>query len=799
MFQNHLKLAWRRLLNNRLFSVVQLVGLTAGISACLLIGLFIHHEWTYDAMHAHAGRIVKVNMEYSFGGEVVHTGVTGNKAAPTMAREFPEVEAAVRVMQYTEVVKSGAMLTEEAQFFYADSTFFQIFSFTLLKGDAATALHDPWQVVLSESTARRYFGEADPMGKTLTIDKREAKVTGVMADAPANTHIKPDFVCSFMGLSAARPENETWWNANYATYLLLKNAGGQASMQARLPDYMASKAHETGANDGSSYIKLHLLPLRDLHLRSTVPGDFEPNGDIRYLYILGVAALLILLIGCTTYINLATATGMERAKATGVHKVLGAGSRQLAAQHLGEAAIVTFLALFIAFLTTAPLLPVFNRIFNRTLTAEPLLHPAAWAALAGLGLILSFGAGFYPAVVASRFKPAAVLKGQLGGVQSGAWLRKTLVVAQFSISILLIVCTLLLREQMQFIQNKKLGFDKEQMLVLPADGDVVGQYGALKSQLLQLPQVQSVTMSYGTPANIKGGYDISPTHSQAEARPVTALPADLDFLKTMSIQLVAGSDFNEIDLVTAGRIRSDSTAVLPILLNEAQVAAFGWSPEEAVLKRLYFNGAPAMVKGVVRDFHFRSLHEAVAPLVIFPDGWGQYIFVKLKGDDAAQSIERIEALWTSIAPHRPFSFHFLDEELEQMYQTEMQTTRIIGAFSWLAVALACLGLFALASYHIAQRTKEIGIRKVLGASAAGITALVSKDFVMLVVIALFIASPLAWYLMRGWLQNFAYRIDIQWWVFIVAGVMAVVGATLVVALQTVRAALANPVKSLRSE
>lgn len=252
------------------------------------------------------------------------------------------------------------------------------------------------------------------MGKTLTIGKREAKVTGVMADAPANTHIKPDFVCSFVGLSSGPPENETWWNANYTTYLLLKNAGGQSSMQARLPDYMASKAHETGANDGSSYIKLHLLPLRDLHLRSTVPGDFEPNGDIRYLYILGVAALLILLIGCTTYINLATATGMERAKATGVHKVLGAGSRQFATQHLGEAAIVTFLALFIAFLTTAPLLPVFNRIFNRTLTAEPLLHPVAWAALAGLGLILSFGAGFYPAVVASRITSGSRFERAIG-------------------------------------------------------------------------------------------------------------------------------------------------------------------------------------------------------------------------------------------------------------------------------------------------------------------------------------------------------------------------------------------------
>jgi len=799
MFQNHLKLAWRRLLNNRLFSAVQLVGLTAGISACLLIGLFIHHEWTYDAMHAHADRIVKVNMEYSFGGEVVHSGSTGNKVAPTLAREFPEVEAAVRVMQYTEVVKSGAMLTEEAQFFYADSTFFQIFSFPLLKGDASTALHAPWQVVLSESTARRYFGEADPIGKTLNIGKREAKVTGVMADAPANTHIKPDFVCSFVGLSAARPENETWWNANYATYLCLKTPEGQALMQARLPDYMASKAHETGADDGSSYLKLHLLPLRDLHLRSTVPGDFEPNGDVRYIYILGVAALLILLIGCTTYINLATATGMERAKVTGVHKVLGAGSRQLAAQHLGEAAIVTFLALFIAFLTTAPLLPVFNRIFNRALTAEPLFQPAAWVALAVLGLAVSFGAVSYPAVVAARFSPAAVLKGWAGNAKSGAWLRKTLVIAQFSISILLIICTLLLREQMQFIQNKKLGFDQEQMLVLPADGEVVGQYGALKSQLLQLSEVQSVTMSYGTPSNIKGGYDISPTLLQQDARPVTALPAGLDFLKTMSIELVAGSDFNEADLATASRLRNDSTAVLPILLNEAQVAAFGWSLEETVSKRLYFNGAPAMVKGVVRDFHFRSLHEAVAPLVIFPDGWGQYIFVKLKGGDVAQSIERMGALWAGVAPHRPYSFHFLDEELEQMYQTEMQTTRIIGVFSWLAVALACLGLFALASYHIAQRTKEIGIRKVLGASAAGITALVSKDFLVLVLIALFIASPFAWYLMSKWMLNFAYRIEIQWWLFAVAGALSVVAATLVVALQAVKAALANPVKSLRSE
>ena len=799
MWQNQFKLAWRHLLKHRLFTAIKLTGLTAGLAACLLVGLYLHHEWNYDACHLLADRIVKVNMEYNFSGETVRTQMTGNKVGPSFERDFPEVEAFLRVMDARVVVKYGSILLEEERFFFADSTFFEMFTFPLLKGAPNTVLNAPDQVVLSESTARRYFGDADPMGKVLGIGtSREVTVTGIMADPPANTHLRPDFVCSFVSLGQARPENETWWNANYATYLLLKHPDGLAPLQARMTPYMATKSSETGLT-GQSYLTFHIEKLRDLHLRSAVSGHFEPNGDQRYLSMLGFAALFILLIGCTTYVNLATAAGMERAKETGICKVLGAARPQLVGQHLSEAFLLTFGSLAAAWAAALALLPAFNSLFDTVLAPVPLFSPALLALFIGFGLAVSLLAGLYPAVVVSRFTPVSVMKGQIRHGQSGAWLRKSLVTGQFAISILLIISTLLLREQLQFVQHKKLGFDQEQVIALPADGKINEQYETLKKQLLQQTHVRSVSTGYDLPTHIMGGYNIGKTSDEQDDRPVTALPAGLDFLETLGMQLAIGSDFTPADLETAQLARRDSTLRMPVLLNEAQVRSFGWSLEEALLRPIVFNGGAAVVKGVVRDFHFRSLHEPIAPLVIFPDTWGRFVLVKLAGTHTEAGILQVGSIWQALVPHRPFSYRFLDEELALMYQAERRTARIVSAFSWLAIILACLGLFGLASFNFSQRTKEVGVRKVLGASTAGIVALLSKDFLLLVFIAFFVAAPLAWFLMEKWLEGFAYRIDMPWKVFAVAGITAVAVAFLTVSFQSVKAALANPVKSLRSE
>lgn len=799
MLQNHIKLALRHLAKHKLFTAIKLVGLAAGIAACLLIGLYLHNELTYDDCHLKADRIAKVNMEYSINGEVTHANVTGTKAATSLVRDWEAVEAAVRIMPQVFVIRHGERLQEEPNVYMADANFFEVLSFPLLAGDPKTALNGPNQIVLTETSARRYFGEGEALGQVLNLGgTRDAIVTGVMADPPINTHLQPDFVYSFLSSSQSKPENETWWNANCATYLLLDQPSSIASIQAKMRSYMESKTAETGSGNGS-YVTFHLLPLRDVHLRSTVPGNFVPNGDVRYLYILAAVAFLILLIGCTTYVNLATATSVERAREVGIQKVMGAGRAQLAAQHIGEAALLTLCALLLGTVLSVALLPAFNQLFERQLSLAPLAHPVLWVGILCGGLLLGLLAGFYPAMVVARFQPVQVLKGQFKFSSAGTWLRQALVVLQFVISITLLICTLLLQQQMQYIQAKKLGYDKDHVIALPADQIVNERYAALKARLLEHPDIQSVAMSYDSPVHIKGGYSIGKTHHPQDNRPVTALPAGADFLETAGIALVAGSDLVAADLDLADRTRTDSTVLMPILLNEAQVSALGWTPAEAPGQRVSFYGGWCTVKGVVRDFHFASLHEPVAPLVIFPSSYGRFVLVKTSGQQVTAVLRHMSLQWEALMQHRPFSAQFLDAAFDQMYAAEIQTARIIHAFTWLALLLTCLGLFGLASYSFVQRTKEIGIRKVLGATVGSILVLLSKDFLRLVLIALAFASPLAYFLMHQWLQGFAYRTHIGWGAFALAGLAALAIALLAIVLQGWSAATTNPVKRLRAD
>ena len=802
MFRSHVKIALRSLLKNKLFTSIKLVGLIFGFTAILLIGLYLHHELSFDAFHEKANRIARVTMEARYGGETVRNiKVTGNKVAPSFREDFPEVEDAVRLIRYNNVVKYQDRLFEEKEFYYADSSFFNIFSFPLQAGDPATALNAPNKVVITTQVAQKYFGNENPIGKQLTVnDRKDYIVTGLIEPAPTTSQLQPDFIGSFTSLAASRPDRITWWTANYATYVLLHLGTNIQAINQKIPTYMAARTNETGL-EGDDYMTFILEPLKSVHLHSETPGNFIPNGDKRYIYMLGIVAFLILLIGSTTYVNLTTAQSTERAKEIGVQKVLGISRSQLFGQHISEAIVLTGLALFISYVLAIVFLPFFNILVDRSLSVAGLFHPFTMVGVGLFSILIGFLAGAWPALVVSKFRPATVLKGNYKSSTSGSWLQKSLIVLQFGISVFLIICMAVLHQQLDFIQNKKLGYDKDHVLSLPCDDKIIENINVLKSEILQHSHAHSMSLAYESPVDINGGYGIDKNVEGQNGKPVQAIPVDEDFVKTLNIQIVAGNDLTKADMELAGRINSgeDTISALPILVNEAQCADFGWSPEEAVNQFVSFQGR-AHIKGVFNNFHFTSLHEKVGNLVIFPfGGWGESLLIKLSGQEMAATLSFLESKWSTLVPHRPFTYYFLDEELQQMYASEMQTSRLIITFSLLAILLACLGLFGIASYNIVQRTKEIGVRKVLGASTTNIMLLLSKNFLLLVAIGLLLAAPVSWYLMRRWLQDFTYRIDMAWWMFVLPGAVTVVVAFLTISVQSVRAALNNPVKSLRTE
>jgi len=801
MWTSQIKLALRSLRKNKLNTAVKLAGFIIGITSCLLVAIYLQHELSYDAFHEKGGRIVRVVMEYGMGGQSGMVNVTGNKVGPAFKEDFAEVENSCRAIEYNQVVKFRDQVFEEPHFYYADSTFFDLFTFPLLDGSPREALRAPRQVVLAERMAKKYFGNEDPMGKVLRVGtEADYTVTGIMQDPPAASQLKPDFIGSFVSLKDASPERLSWWNANYATYLLLHNMESMPGLQAKIPDYMRRHANETGTA-GDDFLSYRLEPLRDVHLRSAVPGNFEPNGDIRYIYILSAIGLLILLISTSSYVNLAMAVSTERAKEIGVQKVMGASRGQLFSQHLLESLALTAVALVASAALVPALLPFFETLFGRPLSALVLLSPVFLGGLILFGVLAALLAGVYPAAVLSGFEPFRVLKGAYKHSSSGAWLRQSLIVFQFAVSVILVISTLVLQGQMHYIQEKKLGYDKSHVLALRADRQVVEKLEALRSELVGQKGIQSLSLVYETPVHIKGGYNISKSVDGEHSKMVTALPADEHFLKTAGIELAAGSGISRADVEVAARLDSgsDTSSTMPVLINEAQARAFGWAPEEAALQFVNFNEKRVQIKGVVKDFHFASLHEPIGNLVIFPTSWGNTLMAKLDGRDLPGTLQFMENKWGQLAPHRPFAFHFLDEEFGQMYANEWQTAKLVTTFSWLAILLACLALFGVSSYSIIQRSREVSIRKVMGASMGSIIGLLSGSFLKLVLWSLTAAIPAGWYLMHQWLQNFTYRIEIQWWMFALAALLALAAAFLSVSVQSIRTAMVNPVEALRGE
>lgn len=798
MFKNYLKTAFRNIFKHKLYSAINITGLTAGLTACLLISMFISHELGYDKFHTNKDRILRVEMEYGKNGEVNNTASTGTKAGPAFKRTFPAVEEYARTFISHGIIKYGEKAFDEQRILFADAPFFKIFSFHLLQGNPATVLDAPDKLVLTKTMAEKYFGNELAINKTITALGKEMIVSGICEDAPQNSQIKFDFVTPFLNLNSV--EKETWWNANWITYLLVRNKKDIAQLQNQVAGYMKTPAvREEAGLEGNGYLTFHLQPLTRVHLHSKLPG-FEPNGSMQYIWMFAVIALLILIIASANYTNLATAQSSGRGGEIGIRKVMGASKKQVFFQFIGESAFISFLSAVLAFLLAILLIPYFNEITGRQFTSSSLLQPAPVIFLLLFTVLISLLAGFYPALVLSGMKVIGVLRKGFRVSGSSAVLRRSLIVVQFCISVFLIIYTVIILQQIHFLKTKNLGYDKEHVVVLPIGGKMLVNFQNIKEGIAQVPGVESVTASYETPEDVGWSDGITATDEKGKHDiSLKAMPVDLDFTKTMKMQLLAGRDFQPSDFTMMDTTDNYTNYKQPFIINESLVKKLGWTNEEA-LGKILEKGSPGPVVGVVKDFNFSSLREPIGPLAIFLGrDFSINYMARISGSDIAGTLGRLEMMWKQRIPDRPFSYHFLDEDYNKLYKSEQRSSVLFTVAAVLAILLACLGLFGLAAFTTIQRTKEIGIRRVLGADIPGITMLVAKNFLLLVGIAILIAVPAAWYAGNKWLQDFAFRIPVKGWVFLAAAVATILITLLTVSFHSVRAAMANPVKSLRSE
>ena len=805
MFKNYFNIALRNLWKNKGISAINILGLSLGIATCLLILLFVQKELSYDRFNEKADRLYRITFEGKMQGGEIREASVMPPVAQTLKNDYPEVEEATR-LQFSgtpRITYGDKIFTDRLA--YADSNFFQVFSLPLIKGNAATALAEPNTVIITTTLAEKYFGDAEPIGKVITLKDRNASltVTGIIHEVPENSHFHADLFASMSGLAEAR--DQSWMTSNFYTYVVLRKGSDPQQLESKFPamieKYIGPQLQQgmglTFAefkNKGNS-LGFNLQPVTDIHLHSNLTGDMEAPGDIKYVYIFSAVAVFMLLIACINFMNLSTASASKRAKEIGVRKVLGSAKSQLIKQFLLESLFVTGIALLISIGLVYFLLPLFNQLTGQQLKFNLTDHPYTLPLLIGFGLFTGILAGSYPAFFLSSFQPVAVLKGKFSTGKKTSGLRSGLVVFQFIISISLIIGTTVVYKQLSFIRHKELGYNKDQVLVIEQTNWLNANQDIFRSYLLQDPAVQSVSISGYLPAGNSNGNNFILSADNNSQQLVKTLRYDVDenYIPTLGISMVKGRNFSP-------GFGTDSSG---IIINEAAAKSFGWTddPMTHTLSHLNNDGSKQSyhVIGVVKDFHFRSLHESISPLVmVMGKDYGTMI-VKVKAADINALLGRIQAKWKGLHAEAPFAYSFLDDRFNNTYKAEQYIGRILGVFAGLTIFVACLGLFGLATFMAEQRTKEIGIRKVLGADVSGLVAMLSKDFLKLVLIAFIIASPIAWYVMNRWLQEFAYRISISVWVFAITAFLAAVITLLTVSFQALRSARANPVKSLRSE
>jgi putative ABC transport system permease protein len=793
MLYNYIKIAFRNLWRHKGFSLINIIGLAVGMSAFLLILMYVSFELSYDNYHPKRDQVYRLNVNIKSANDLLKFSVSSAPMGPAIKADFPEVLESTRIFPGDALVKVDNHSFQENRFFIAEPSLFDVLSFPLIKGDPKTSLKDPYSVVITETTAKKYFGSADPMGKTFLVDgKTPVTVTGVAKDVPANSQFKFDVLYSISSLEKSYPGRlEQWGNFGNFTFLLLSKNANPARLETKFPAFLKKHISEENRKGGQDY-DLFLKLLKDAYMDPR--GGIE-QGRMSNVYIFSVVALFILLIAAINFINLTTARATERAKEVGVRKVIGAARNQLTMQFLGESVILCLVSFGVAILLVTLLLPMFNQLAGKIISQDIFANGFVFV-LFGISLLIGLLAGAYPALALSAFKPVMVLKGRFSSSAKGTLLRKGLVVFQFTISIILIVGTLIVYNQLNFMRNQPLGFDKSQMMALDFGGDdaVLKNYEAIKNEFAKVPNVLAVTMSHGLPGVGSANAHSTLENHTGEMQPLNINMYDVDynFIPTYNMKVIAGRTFSKA-------FGTDTTKA--IVINEATVKTLGYtSPNQAVGKKFAQWGREGTIIGVVKDFHYRSLQENVEPLNMrFNPSNARIITLKIAARDIPATVAAVESKWKSLIPQRPFSYNFVDENFNKQYAGEDRFGKLFLYFAVLAIFISCLGLLGLASYSTLQRTREIGIRKVLGASIPGIVNMLSKEFLQLVIIAAIIAFPLAWLGMNKWMQDFAYKAGIGWWVFAIAGVLAFVIAIVTVSFQAIRAALANPVKSLRSE
>ncbi|MFN8306817.1 MAG: ABC transporter permease [Ferruginibacter sp.] len=818
MIRTYFKIAWNNLRKNKVFSFINIFGLAAGLACCMLITLYIRNEISYDKYHKHAADIYQLGTNFIREGKETKMSGTPAPVAQAMQFEYPEIEQTTRLLALFSEDKTLLQYTEKnaaPQSFYetkgyiADSSFFRVFTYDFLEGNPATALNEPRTVVLSEEIARKIFGNQPALNKLLHISSGtngdyDFMVTGVFRPVSKPSHIDARFFLSFKGGEIEQLANRMATNfANnnmFFTYLQLKPGTDVAALQAKFPAFIDKYAGKDLKAQGF-YKKQFLTKLTDIHLYSGMDQNVTPPGSVTYLYMLTSIALFTLLIACINFMNLSTARSSKRSAEVGIRKVLGAEKNALVRQFLGESVFMSLIAFVFAFALVWFLLPAFNKLAGKELSLSFSQNTISIAAFLVLSVITGIVAGIYPAFYLSSFRPVKVLKGRFSNSLAAVSLRKGLVVFQFVISVALIISSVVIASQMRYLRSADLGFDKDQQVVIPLRSATAKQmYPSLKNELAKLPGVTNVGASLFNPGVFNPSDNLLYKEGQNmnDAKRTRMNWVDAGYLQTLNIKPVAGRLFSEA-------FPADTS--FRMVLNETAIRDIGFpSAQDAVGKKVYFDYQGQQygfdIVGVVKDFHFEDLHLPITPygyqLNSNLDNFN-YMLVHTRSADMRALLSSIGEGWHRLNPNEPFEYNFLDEEFQKNYQAEDRLAGIVGYFTMIAILICCLGLFGLAAFSAEQRVKEIGVRKVLGASVSGIVALLSKDFLKLVFAAIVIASPLAWYIMNKWLQDFAYRVSISWWVFAVAGAGAVLIAFITIGFQAIRAATVNPVKSLRTE
>ncbi|MBG9377569.1 ABC transporter permease [Panacibacter sp. DH6] len=791
MIKNYLKIAWRSLSKNKVFSLINILGLTIGITVCMMIFVFIMNEFSFDNFHAKKDNLYRVARSFD-QDKTIAPWVSGPYAS-ALKNDFPaEIKNAVRIMPSSDLIVIGDKSFNEKNVYLADDNFFSVFSFPLLRGNVATALKEPGSIVLTETTAKKYFGSAEnAMSKVLQMDKdMQLKVTAVAKDVPSNSHLSFDMVVPLSNWYN-EPWFKVWINNNHFVYLELNDHVDKAKLEQKFPAFM-DKYMGTDMKRMGVKVGLKLTPVKEIYFSESSSFDPTKHGDKTIVYIFLSIAVLILLIACINFMNLSTIRAVERSKEVGLRKVLGALRNQLVLQFIGESFLLTIISCIFSLVLLQLLSPLYNQLLGYTLTVSWNTWPI-YVFLTGIILVVGFLAGSYPAFVLSAFKPVESLKGKLKLGKGGSTFRQALVVVQFSISVLLIVGTIVIVNQMSYVKNKQLGYDREQTLAIPIDNeDFYEHLQSFKSELLNNSNIESVSMMSGEPGGFFDQHTFE-VEGQRDTWKARTEFADFDIVNTLGLKVIAGRSFSP-------QFGTDSTDA--VMINHTAATKLGFTPAEAVgkwIKNTIRDTARRRIVGVVEDFNFLSLKENMEPLVISTAEDRRVALVKIKPGHINAGTEAVKKAYATVTPLYPLEYTFLDQKFDSMYRTDIRQQTILGIFSGLAIFIACLGLFGLASFTTAKRTKEIGVRKVLGSSTQNIVVLLSKDLLKPVMIATVIAMPVGYYAMNTWLQNFAYRTPFSWWIFVLAAVIIFGIALLTVSIKALKAAIMNPAKSLRSE